>query len=175
MSERKQRTPQQLLEDIKKYLEVYPRANRDKWEAKRIPAIRAISKELDRYYDDLKLFDEFWNAYPLKKNKPDSIRAWQQTINARPPLSVLISAILNQSKTKSWMEGYVPMPASWLRGHRWADELELKLPDVHNEKPWHETASGIEAKGKELGITPDQFETFPHFKTAVMRAAMKAA
>jgi len=38
-----------------------------------------------------------------------------------------------------------------------------------------ETASGIEAKGKELGIFPDQFPSFPHFKTAVMRAAMKAA
>ena len=49
------------------------------------------------------------------------------------------------------------------------------MPDVVNEKPWHETASGIEAKGAELGIYPKDFETFPHFKTAVMRAALKAA
>ena len=49
------------------------------------------------------------------------------------------------------------------------------MPDVVNEKPWHETASGIEAKGKELGIDPADFESFPHFKIAIMRAAMKAA
>lgn len=166
---------QKLLEDLKKFLEVYTTADRERWEAKREKAIAAIQKELSKRADDLKLFDEFWSAYPKKQNKPDAKKAWQQTIDARPSLSVIIAAIVTQSKTKTWMEGYVPLPGSWLRGHRWADELELKLPDVHNEKPWHETASGIEAKGKELGITPDQFETFPHFKTAVMRAAMKAA
>jgi hypothetical protein len=52
---------------------------------------------------------------------------------------------------------------------------EVVLPGVVNEKPWHETASGIVAKGQELGISADDFETFPHFKIAVMRAAMKAA
>jgi hypothetical protein len=53
--------------------------------------------------------------------------------------------------------------------------LEVKLPNVVNEKPWHETATGIELKGKELGLDPSQFESFPHFKVAVMRAALKSA
>jgi hypothetical protein len=166
---------QKLLEDLKRFLEVYPRANREVWESKRENAIKAINKELSKRADDLKLFDEFWSSFPKKQNKPDAKKAWQQTIDARPSLSVLIAAILSQSKSKSWMEGFVPLPASWLRGHRWADEMEIKLPGVVNEKPWHETASGIEAKGRDLGILPEQFESFPHFKTAVMRAAMKAA
>ena len=166
---------QKLLEDLKRFLEVYPTAKRDVWESKRVNAIAAIQKELSRRADDLKLFDEFWQSYPKKQNKPDAKKAWQQTIEARPNLSVLISAILEQSKSKSWMEGYVPLPASWLRGHRWADETEIKLAGVVNEKPWHETASGIEAKGKELGLDPSQFDSFPAFKVAVMRQAMKAA
>jgi len=166
---------QKLLEDLKRFLEVYPTAKREVWEAKRVNAIAAIQKELDRRSDDLKLFDEFYSAYPKKQNKPDAKKAWQQTIEARPSLSVLISAILEQSKSKSWMEGYVPLPASWLRGHRWADETEIKLAGVVNEKLWHETASGIEAKGKELGLDPSQFDSFPAFKVAVMRQAMKAA
>jgi hypothetical protein len=70
---------------------------------------------------------------------------------------------------------YIPHPATWLRGERWDDELEVKLPNVHNDKPWHETATGIELKGKELGLDPSQFESFPHFKVAVMRAALKSA
>jgi hypothetical protein len=166
---------QKLLEDLKKYLEVYTKVDRTKWEAKREKAIAAIAKELNRRSDDMKLFDEFWTAFPKKQNKPDAKKAWQQTIDARPSLSVLIAAIVNQSKSKTWMEGYVPLPGSWLRGHRWADEMEVKLAGVVNEKPWHETASGIVAKGQELGISADDFETFPHFKIAVMRAAMKAA
>jgi len=164
-----------LLEDLKKYLEVYPTARREVWESKRVNAISAIQKELDRRADDLKLFDQFYQAYPKKQNKPDAKKAWAQTIDVRPSLSVLISAILNQSKSKTWMEGYIPLPGSWLRGHRWADELEVKLPDVVNEKPWHETASGIEAKGREFALYVEQFDSFPQFKTAVLRAAMKAA
>lgn len=40
-------------------------------------------------------------------------------------------------------------------------------------KAWHETASGIEAKGKELGIEPPSAATggFPAFKAMVFRAA----
>jgi hypothetical protein len=49
------------------------------------------------------------------------------------------------------------------------------LPNVVNEKPWHETASGIEAKGKELGLDPSQFKTFPEFRAAVMQKSLKAA
>jgi hypothetical protein len=70
---------------------------------------------------------------------------------------------------------FIPYPATWLRGERWEDELEVKLPNVVNQKPWHETATGIELKGKELGLDPSQFESFPHFKVAVMRAALKSA
>ncbi|NDA64363.1 MAG: hypothetical protein EBX50_20395, partial [Chitinophagia bacterium] len=66
-------------------------------------------------------------------------------------------------------------PATWLRGERWEDELTIVLPDVVNEKPWHETASGIEAKGKEFGLYPSQFATFPEFRAAVMQKSLKAA
>jgi len=60
-------------------------------------------------------------------------------------------------------------------GERWEDELVVVLPDVVNEKPWHETASGIEAKGKELGLEPSQFDHWQAFKVAVMQKSLKAA
>ena len=123
-------------------------------------------------------FDQFWAAYPKKVAKADARKAWAQTKDLRPALPVLLNAIQANCKTESWMKQggtFIPYPATWLRGERWDDELEVKLPDVVNEKPWHETATGIEAKGKELGIDPADFESFPHFKIAVMRAAMKAA
>ena len=123
-------------------------------------------------------FDKFWAAYPKKVAKADARKAWQQTKSCRPDLQHILSAISAACKTEQWMRGggqFIPYPATWIRGERWEDELEVKLPDVVNEKPWHETASGIEAKGRELGILPEQYETFPQFRAAVMRSAMKAA
>jgi hypothetical protein len=165
----------ELLEKLKRYLEVYPKADRERWEAKREKAITAIQKELQKHSDDLKLFSEFWDAYPKKQNRPDAKKAWQQTILARPSLSVLITAITKQSQSDAWLRGFIPLPGSWLRGHRWNDETEVKLVGVVNEKPWHETASGIEAKGKELGLDPSAYRTFPEFRAAVMQKSIKAA
>ena len=164
-----------LLEDLRKFLEVYPRANREIWEAKREKAIAAIDKELQRHADDLKLFDQFWNVFPRKQKKPDAKKAWKQTISVRPELSDLIASVLDQCKSEQWMEGYIPHAATWLRNHGWNDKMSFDLPGVVNEKPWHETASGIEAKGKELGLDPSQFDSWPAFKVAVMQKSLKAA
>ncbi len=123
-------------------------------------------------------FDKFWAAYPKKVAKADARKAWAQTKDIRPELSNLLTAIPANCKTESWMKSggaFIPYPATWLRGERWEDELEVSLPNVVNEKPWHETATGIELKGKELGLDQSQFESFPHFKVAVMRAALKSA
>jgi hypothetical protein len=123
-------------------------------------------------------FDKFWAAYPKKVAKADARKAWAQTKDIRPELTNLLTAINANCKTESWMKSggaFIPYPATWLRGERWEDELEVSLPNVVNEKPWHETATGIELKGKELGLDPSQFESFPHFKVAVMRAALKSA
>jgi hypothetical protein len=123
-------------------------------------------------------FEEFWKVYPRKVAKADARKAWEQTKHFRPDIAILLSAIKGQSKTEQWMRGagqFIPYPASWLRGERWDDELEIKLPDVVNEKPWHETATGIELKGRELGLNPDDYPTFPAFRVAVMQASLKAA
>jgi 2'-5' RNA ligase len=123
-------------------------------------------------------FQEFWNVWPKRCAKADARKAWAQTKDIRPELTNLLNAVKAACKTEAWMKDggkYIPHPATWLRGERWDDELEVKLPNVVNEKPWHETATGIELKGKELGLDPSQFESFPHFKVAVMRAALKSA
>jgi 2'-5' RNA ligase len=123
-------------------------------------------------------FQVFWEVWPKRCAKADARKAWAQTKDIRPELTNLLSAVKAACKTEAWMKDggkYIPHPATWLRGERWEDELEVTLPNVVNEKPWHETATGIELKGKELGLDPSQFESFPHFKVAVMRAALKSA
>ena len=123
-------------------------------------------------------FQEFWNVWPKRCAKADARKAWAQTKDIRPELTNLLNAVKAACKTEAWMKDggkYIPHPATWLRGERWDDIHEVTLPNVVNEKPWHETATGIELKGKELGLDPSQFESFPHFKVAVMRAALKSA
>lgn len=123
-------------------------------------------------------FDEFWAAWPKKVAKAEARKAWMQTANRRPDMQTLLNAIKAASGTEQWMRSngqYIPHAASWLRGERWEDEFEVKLAGVVNEKPWHETASGIEAKGRELGLTPDNFDSWPQFKQAVMHRVMRAA
>lgn len=123
-------------------------------------------------------FQEFWNVWPKRCAKADARKAWAQTKDIRPELTNLLTAITAACKTESWMKSggaFIPYPATWLCGERWDDIHEVTLPNVVNEKPWHETATGIELKGKELGLDPSQFESFPHFKVAVMRAALKSA
>jgi hypothetical protein len=123
-------------------------------------------------------FEKFWAAYPRKVAKAEARKAWAQTASIRPDTDSLIKAVLSHCKTEQWMKSngaFIPHAATWLRGERWEDVYEVSLPDVVNDKPWHETATGIVRKGQELGISSDQFEHFQEFRTAVMRAAMKAA
>lgn len=123
-------------------------------------------------------FEKFWAIWPKKVAKADARKAWKQVEAYRPPVDKLIEIVKLHCTTEQWMRDagqYIPYPASWLRGERWEDELSVKLPNVVNEKPWHETATGIETKGRELGIYSDKFENFQLFRAAVMRAAMKAA
>jgi hypothetical protein len=123
-------------------------------------------------------FDQFWAVWPKRKAKKDARKAWKQTEDVRPPIDELIKIVKAHCMTDSWMKDdgeFIPHPGTWLRGERWEDELKIKLPDVVNQRPWHETASGIEAKGEEFGLKPSQFANFQDFRTAVQRAAMKAA
>lgn len=42
-----------------------------------------------------------------------------------------------------------------------------------SQQPWYESAPGISAKGREYGIDEDSFDTFPQFRHAVMREALR--
>lgn len=72
---------------------------------------------------DLDLFDSFWVLYPKKNAKLDARKAWRAIA---PELYVDI-IIATAAWRLVWLKRdemqYVPLPASWLRGERWEDEL----------------------------------------------------
>ena len=126
-------------------------------------------------------FDEFWKEYPRKCAKGDARKAWLQTEQLRPSLNDLIKALKVAKRTDQWRQDggkYIPYPATWLRQERWEDQ-EVEIEDAVEVNGqivnWWESATGIEKKGRELGLKPEQFASFPDFKSAVMRASMRAA
>lgn len=120
-------------------------------------------------------FELFWQNFPRRIAKGDARKAWAQTQAIRPDMKTVIAAIQKQCQTEQWRKDggkFIPYPATWLRAERWDDDVEVQLPGVVAGKAWHETAIGIEAKGKELGINLADYPHFPAFKAAVIQAAM---
>lgn len=80
-------------------------------------------------------FETFWATYPRKVAKAEARRAWQQTMAIRPETAELLEIIdANKRGNPTWIKAretgdptYIPHPASWLRGERWADELKVDL------------------------------------------------
>lgn len=115
-------------------------------------------------------FDKFWKHYPRKIAKGDARKAWTQTARIRPPVEFILRAIDRARDTDQWRRDggqFVPYPATWLRGERWDDVYEV---EVLPEGNWWDTASGIYAKARELGVAYTDDEPAP-----VVRARVKAA
>ncbi len=70
-------------------------------------------------------FLNWWEVYPRHDAKRDAFKAWQQVKTIRPPLEKLLELTkkyaLSQSDTE---KKFIPLPASWLRGERWDDDIE---------------------------------------------------
>ena len=118
-------------------------------------------------------FLQFYNLYPRKVAKGQAYRTWCKLKEEKilPELDVILDAINARTKAKAWPEKtYIQHPSTWLNAWGWDDEIETIA-----ETPWHETASGIEAKGRELGLDPSQFDHWQAFKVAVMQKSLKAA
>lgn len=87
-------------------------------------------------------FLEFYSAYPRHEAKADALKAWKTTAKTRPPIGELLAAIERQKAGDGWRKDggkYIPLPASWLRAGRWADEAGVVgvsvLPKVEPFRP----------------------------------------
>lgn len=101
-------------------------------------------------------FDRFWTEYPKKRSKGDAFKAWKAVAAKRPPIEKIMKALAVLKASDDWRKDsgqYIPYPGTWLRAWGWEDvpEVDLKavLPDG---RCWWQSVSGIEAKGKALGM-----------------------
>lgn len=70
-------------------------------------------------------FASFWKSYPKKMGKKDAEKAFAKAIQ-RTDLNTMLAALEKQRNSQEWQRNngqYIPYPATWLNGDRWADDL----------------------------------------------------
>ena len=100
-----------------------PQANCKQIESKKENEIEneiEIEKE-NKCYACEEGFASFWDSYPRKEGRQKALEAFS-AVDA--PLSLLLSALDAQKKSKQWQKddgAFIPMPANWLNDRRWED------------------------------------------------------
>lgn len=82
-------------------------------------------------------FEEFWAAYPKKRDKGHAEKAFKALHVSDDLLGIMLSALEHQRRMDDWTkEGgkYIPLPATWLHGHRWDDEIGMSAGLERNRK-----------------------------------------
>ena len=71
-------------------------------------------------------FEKFWKAYPRKESKIDARKAFMKLKPDDELLDKILSAIEARKQTKAWQgeKRFIVLPAGWLRGERWEDEID---------------------------------------------------
>jgi hypothetical protein len=71
------------------------------------------------------MFDVFWSEYPRRIAKKDAIKAWMRLKITAELFDEILIAVRDQRRI-TWAEtsiNFIPYPASWLNGERWADDV----------------------------------------------------
>lgn len=73
-------------------------------------------------------FEDFWKVWPKRLAKKDAQKAWLRVPETAHPK--ILRAIVAAKRTEQWQKDdgqFIPLPASWLRGERWEDELDVAM------------------------------------------------
>ena len=64
----------------------------------------------------------------MKKSKFEAQKAWKNMkINEETCEEIIKKVNLFKNRDKKWLGGYIPHPATFLRGRRWEDEVEIDV------------------------------------------------
>ena len=103
---------------------------------------------------DNSAFDQFWNAYPKKKDKKKAQQIWNSRKLDSMADQLINDVILKTQKDRSWIDGYAPYPTTYLNGDRWEDEVELeKVKEVKPEEmSYHDIGKIIKAEKEKRAL-----------------------
>ena len=68
-------------------------------------------------------FDDFWILYPRREAKKDAMKAWSQMTDEQQTAACVAMMDWRHVFMARESTSFIPLPASWLRGERWTDEV----------------------------------------------------
>lgn len=77
-------------------------------------------------------FARFWDAYPRKTGKGQARNAWPRAIRKTDPATITAAAQRYRDDPNLPEPRFVPHPATWLNGERWADTATQ--PDARGQR-----------------------------------------
>lgn len=69
-------------------------------------------------------FEEFWQVYPKKKGKKPCQDKWKSKQLDDKADMLIADVQKRKEQDKSWIEGYIPNPHTYIHQERWTDEIE---------------------------------------------------
>ncbi|VVO22968.1 hypothetical protein [Pseudomonas fluorescens] len=76
--------------------------------------------------DPLDGFDQFYRMYPRKHKRADAEKAWGKLAPNSELQTTMVIALGHHCLQPEWRKDggqFIPLPASWINGRRWEDEL----------------------------------------------------
>lgn len=118
-------------------------------------------------------FSAFWSAYPRREAKKEAEKAWKKLTDSdrKQALEKLPAHV------RYWADRekrYMPLPATWLNGARWEDEIEVvDVPKASSA--WWTSEEATLAKARELGIVAQGGEDWTSFRKRIADRIRAAA
>ncbi|MHB1151868.1 MAG: replication protein [Eubacteriales bacterium] len=82
-------------------------------------------------------FNRFWDVYPKRQAKQDALKAFRKLNPNDELLKVITEAVKRLTNMENWQRDkglYIPLPATYLNGRRWEDEMPPNRPDETKPK-----------------------------------------
>ena len=99
-----------------------------------------LETELDKHNVETinNQFESFWSVYPKKAGKKQALASYTKLYKASSLPDSLIAIVQKWCNTEDWKKDagkYIPLPATWLNGERWNDELTASTSAAGNYAP----------------------------------------
>lgn len=119
-------------------------------------------------------FADFWAAYPRREAKREAEKAWMK-LKAAEKIAALqaIPAHVAKWDNEGREKRFIPLPATWLNGARWEDEVEVEVPK--SSSAWWTTEEGTMQKGRELGMDARPGEDMATYRKRIADRIRSAA
>lgn len=80
--------------------------------------------------NQIEMFNQFWEAYPKKKDRARAIKVFNKKCKNQETLDQILKAIEIQKLSDQWTKEkgqFIPYPTTFLNGERWNDEVDVEI------------------------------------------------